>query len=544
MKLLVTGAGSRLGGYLARTWQERESVALRLTDCLPAEAASVPGAEWIQADLRDPEVIPDLVQDVDHILHLESLDWPNRISLPPAERLYRSTCGLYNLILGAQAAGVSRFVLASSLSLFDRLPHNWHVNEIWRPRPAPHLQDLCPWLAELSVRETIRQGAMLAICLRFGLLVDESDVEGTAFDARWVHLQDAVHAVERALSFDAGAMRNATRPDWYVFHISAPGPHAKIRLRHATGHEERAISTMPPFSYAPRHEFQPGDAGASALGPQDAVPWQEAIQAGPASVARPIRRVVIFGAGGPMGAATAHEMKHTCQLRLCDIRDIEETAELLPADPAERPTPPRLDRPHEYRVVDMRDTGQVVDACAGMDAIINCSVLRHRLHDAFHVNVVGACNIVQGAVAHGIRRVVQTGPFQQMDPGYGSYVWDYDIPVEAPARPLAYLYHHTKFLGQEIMRVFAEFHDLEVAVMLFWRLVAPGAGWHQIPPFAVSWADSGRVLHRAVEVPALPSAYEEFNVSADMPHRKFSHRKLRDVLGFTVRDGLEEYWRD
>lgn len=191
----------------------------------------------------------------------------------------------------------------------------------------------------------------------------------------------------------------------------------------------------------------------------------------------------------------------------------------------------------------MRNSDEVMAACQGMDVIVNCSVLRPRLHEAFHVNAVGAYDIAKAAVKWGIRRLVQTGPFQQMDPGYGSYVWDYDVPVDAPARPLDYLYHHTKYLGQEAMRVFAEHHGLEVVVMLFWRLVAPGEK-QQIPPFAVSWEDSGRALMRAVEAPSLPSAYEEFNVSVEMPHRRFRHSKLRDVLGFEVRDKLEECWQD
>jgi len=42
----------------------------------------------------------------------------------------------------------------------------------------------------------------------------------------------------------------------------------------------------------------------------------------------------------------------------------------------------------------------------------------------------------------------------------------------------------------------------------------------------------------------LPSRYEEFNVSADMPHRRLRHSKLRTVLGFEVRARLEEFWQD
>ncbi len=542
MNILITGANSRLGLDVGQALRDRGDVSLRLTDSMPGAAADL-GCEWIPADMRDPEVIPTLLEGMEHVIHLESMDFPNRDTMDAGEILYRSTCSLYNLATAAQQAGVQRFVLGSSLSLFDRLPVHWQVNEVWRPRPMPALADLCPWLAELSLREILRTGTMTGICLRFGLIVHEEEVAGTPFDPRWVHVEDALHAIDRALTFPTADMRNATRPDWFVFHIAAPGERTKIRIRHVTGIEERSISTQVPFCYDPKHDFAHAPVQDETVHLQPAGHWTTAVAEGQAVPSRPIRNVVIFGAGGPMGAATTLEMINTYRLRQTDLLPIAEILADLTPERSERPLPPVLDGPHEFQQVDMRNTAQVVDACAGMDAIINCSVLRHRLHDAFHVNTVGAYNVAIGAITHGIRRVVQTGPFQQMDPGFGSYCWDYDIPVDAPARPLDYLYHHTKYLGQEILRVFAEYHDLEVAVMLFWRLVSPGT-LHQIPPFACSWVDSGRALRRAVEVPALPRVYEEFNVSADMPHRKHRHDKIRDVLGFVARDDLADYWQN
>lgn len=543
VKILITGANGPLGLQLSRFLLARSGVSLRLTDSMPG-AASALGCEWIQADMRDPEVMPDLLDGAEHVVHLESMDFPNRDTLDAGEILYRSTCGLYNLATAAQQSGVQRFVLGSALALFDRLPAHWQVNEVWRPRPTPELADLCPWLAELSLREVLRKGAMTGICLRFGLIVNDEDTAGCPFDPRWVHMEDALHAVDRALAFHAAGMRNATQPDWFVFHIAAPGERAKIRIKHVTGMEERSISTQEPFCYAPQHDFAHAPVSEEADAHlQPTGHWTTAVSEGSAVPSRHIRNVVIFGAGGPMGAATTLEMVNTYRLRQCDLATIPDILADLAPPRSERPLPPVLEGPHEFSQVDMRNTQQVIDACEGMDAIINCSVLRHHLHDAFHVNTVGAYNVARGAIAHGIRRVVQTGPFQQMDPGFGSYSWDYDIPVDAPARPLDYLYHHTKYLGQEILRVFAEFHDLEVAVMLFWRLVSPGT-LNQIPPFACSWVDSGRALRRGIEVPALPSPYEEFNVSADLPHRKHRHNKMRDVLGFVARDDLADYWQN
>ncbi len=541
MKLLVTGVRSRLGRHLVESWGSRTDLELVLTDW--DDSATEPDPAIQNVDFRIATQTSALMIGVDCILHLDPLTYPGAQPIPPNDQMYRSLCGLYNLVLAAQSVGVDRFILGSTLSFFDRLPANWQVNEVWRPWPAPDLAELIPWLSELSLRETVRVGEMLAVCLRFGQEADSADMVHAAFDPRWVHLDDALHAIDRAMHFDASRMRNATRPDWCLFHIAAPGPHAKIKMLHETGGEERAISAMEPFAYAPQHEIGPPDAPSSV---RPGVAWADWIQSNARPLVIPrrdIRKVVIFGAGGPMGASTALAMQNDYQLRLCDLRGIKDIRAHQDSQLRGRPVTPRLSAPHEHRMVDMRDADQVVAACAGMDAIINCSVLRSRLHEAFHVNAAGAFAVARGAVQHGIRRIVQTGPFQQMDPGFGSYVWDYDVPVEAPARPLAYLYHHTKYLGQETLRVFAEHYGLEVVVMLFWRLVDP-AERQQIPPFAISWEDSGRALKRAVEVPSLSGPYEEFNVSADMPHRRFQHSKLREVLGFEVRDRLEEFWQD
>ena len=543
MKLLVTGAWSRLGRHLAESWGSRNNLDLVLTDWedrTPDLKGNVQSIDFLK-----PEVLPDLLTGVDLVLHLDPLNYPADRSIESNWQLYRSLCGLYNLSLAAQAAGVDRFILGSSLSLFDRHPEHWQVNEVWRPCPTPQLEDLIPWLSELSLRESVRKGKMLAVCLRFGICVDSAEMSSSVFDPRWVHVNDALQAVDRALHFDAAGMRNSTRPDWCLFHVSAPGPHAKIKMGYKTGGEERAISTTEPFDYKPQHEIVPTDSNRAWHGPDPRSyrTWYPYLSYGKSIPSRAIRRVVIFGAGGPMGASTALAMQNSFELRLCDLRSIEEIRSNRNNQLAGRPLTPHLSSPHEHRIVDMRNSDEVMAACQGMDVIVNCSVLRPRLHEAFHVNAVGAYDIAKAAVKWGIRRLVQTGPFQQMDPGYGSYVWDYDVPVDAPARPLDYLYHHTKYLGQEAMRVFAEHHGLEVAVMLFWRLVAPGEK-QQIPPFAVSWEDSGRALMRAVEAPSLPSAYEEFNVSVEMPHRRFRHSKLRDVLGFEVRDKLEECWQD
>jgi nucleoside-diphosphate-sugar epimerase len=343
-------------------------------------------------------------------------------------------------------------------------------------------------------------------------------------------VDDAVQGVQRAL-----ACEFARRPGWAVYHIMGAGEQAKVRHAHA-------MSAEPRFGYQPIHDLSAGREALTSSTRPDARPWREVL-APVGMPSRPIHRVVILGAGGPMGAVTTQELASSYRLRITDIRPIGEiAAEGKPQSPG-APLPIPMGPPHENRLVDVRDPQQVMAACDGEDAIINCTVVRPHPVDAFLVNTIGAYNVMVAAVAHGIRRVVHTGPLVQHVTGWGDYLWDYDIHVDAPARPYEDLYIHSKYLGQEICRVFAEYHGLEVPVLLFAALHNPS-----IParphPFMISWPDTGRALRRALEVTSLPSPYEMMNISADLPHSKFDHAKARRVLDWAPRDGLEDFWQE
>jgi nucleoside-diphosphate-sugar epimerase len=253
---------------------------------------------------------------------------------------------------------------------------------------------------------------------------------------------------------------------------------------------------------------------------------------------------VIFGAGGPLAAAVAAELAPDYRLRLTDIASMAElAARPRPDQHADAPRPAPLPHPHEERVVDVADAGQVLAACDGMDAIVNCSVVRHDPALAFRVSTLGAYNIVRAAAACGIRRVVQTGPQQHSVSGEHDYSADYDIPDDAPPRPGRNLYFHSKYLGQEICRVYADAYGLEIPTLLFSDFVQPTDARADLYPFSVSWADAARAVRRALEAPELPAPFEVFNICADLPHRRFSNRKARSVLGWQPRDDLARSWR-
>jgi nucleoside-diphosphate-sugar epimerase len=251
--------------------------------------------------------------------------------------------------------------------------------------------------------------------------------------------------------------------------------------------------------------------------------------------------VVIFGAGGPLAAAAAPLLASSFRLRLTDVRPLAEiAAEAKPQSPG-APLPAVLGPPHETMPVDVTDYDQVLRACEGMDAIVNCTVVRPHPVLAFHVNTIGAYHVMRAAVAHRIRRVVHTGPLQVLNDLPGGYAWDFGIPDEALPRPGSWLYLHSKYLGHETVRLIAEAHGLEVPALYFCNFVNPDTarpGGEGINPMTVSWEDAGHAIRRAVEIPSLPAPFEILHILADLPHGKYSGEKAYRLLGWRPRDDL------
>ena len=176
-------------------------------------------------------------------------------------------------------------------------------------------------------------------------------------------------------------------------------------------------------------------------------------------------KIVIFGAGGPVGAAAIEALKDHYQLRVTDARPMAEIAAGEPQNPR-APLPEVLGPPHENRVVDVTQYDQVLSACEGMRAAINLTVVRTELKPAFGVNTIGAYNIAKAAVATGLKRLIHTGPYHL---GLGidaDYANDFDVTDDVPLRPGTNLYAMTKYLGGQVLETFAQQHELEVITFL------------------------------------------------------------------------------
>ncbi|MDX1932162.1 MAG: NAD-dependent epimerase/dehydratase family protein [Capsulimonadales bacterium] len=449
--------------------------------------------------LTDPDSIAAALADADALIYAPPIPDVHEAGRTIGDLLR----GGYQLFKAAsENAATRRVVLLSTLRFFARMPQNWRVHTGWRPRPSTDPSELMPYLTECSVRELTRASG------RF-------------------NASGGLHTTVLRLNPETDTQKTV---DFLKASLEKPYPEhhsCSFRILHAGDIEGRPPATGAPFT--------------EVLAPTDPIP------------SRPLRRVVLFGAAGPVQAATAQELARDYVLRLSDVRTMAEVRAdgkrqspfaPLPVPPEELP-PSRFEMPHDEFTLDIADPDAVLAACADGDAILNGSVLRHEPVAAFRVNAQGVYNLCRAAVAHRIRRLVQTGPLQTQGHSEDDYSWDWAVD-NPPARPGRSLYAHSKYLGQEIARVFAENHDLSVPNLLYTQFVSPEArpGWGSA--MLVTWDDSARALRAALEVSPeqLGSPYEEFQISVTVPQDTFRYDRARRILGWTPQDDLSYLWQE
>jgi nucleoside-diphosphate-sugar epimerase len=144
MRLLVTGATGAIGPAVVRALlgAGHEVRALVRRD---APAPPRPGVEWCTGELGDTRSLVAAVRHVDAVVHLAAL---LHITNPPPElrREYErvNVDGTAQLLAAAQAAGIRRFVLASTTAVYGDT-HSRVADERTTPRPDT-------WYAESKLR--------------------------------------------------------------------------------------------------------------------------------------------------------------------------------------------------------------------------------------------------------------------------------------------------------------------------------------------------------------------------------------------------------
>jgi nucleoside-diphosphate-sugar epimerase len=234
-----------------------------------------------------------------------------------------------------------------------------------------------------------------------------------------------------------------------------------------------------------------------------------------------MKHVLVLGACGNIGPHFLPHLEPYYHLHLTDVKP----------HPQGKPV----------RQVDITRYDQVFEAMKGMDALINLTVVRSEPALSFEVNVKGAWNAIKAAAEHGVRRVIHTGPQSVRTRHDG----DFDVD-QVPEWPGTGYYGCTKFLSEEIYRIFARVCGMETVCFKFNGLgpkpTEPRRG-EDFPPFVVVWEDLAYACRLALEVERVPDGYQNFNLLSYPGQGKFSLDSVGRVLGYAPLERLEDYYR-
>ncbi|MDA0837652.1 MAG: NAD(P)-dependent oxidoreductase [Planctomycetota bacterium] len=234
-------------------------------------------------------------------------------------------------------------------------------------------------------------------------------------------------------------------------------------------------------------------------------------------------KVLILGAGGPVAVSGIEAFEGRHELRLTD---------LLPLESEE----------HETMQVDVTNPQQVLDAAEGMDAIINCTVMRPHPTLAWDVNLRGSYNALKAAAHHGIKRFIHTGPIAMWGRSPGSYLYDFDVDESAPPRPGTNLYFITKYLGLEACKAFADRYNMQVIAFHYNGFGDRRGFAGGTIPFAAHPEDVGQAFRLGLEVENLPSNFELFHISSRYTHGQFPTTKAEELLGFVPKHDFSKLY--
>lgn len=195
-QVLVTGA-SGAAARLLLPLIAREPFVLREVDLAARGAA--------YADLTDAATCDRVVQGIDAIVHLAG----SAKEAPVQDLLGSNSLALGQLLRSAAAAGVSRFVFASSMHVMGLYERDAAIDETMPPRPDGHYA-ASKLHGEALCRVYAERHGIAVTCLRIGALAARvEDVE----PGSWIGAADLMTMIRIGLAAD--------RPWFEIFHAVA-----------------------------------------------------------------------------------------------------------------------------------------------------------------------------------------------------------------------------------------------------------------------------------------------------------------------------------
>lgn len=135
MRALVTGGAGFIGGAIARALLARGDDVVVLDNLIASSKETVPnGAEFIEADLRDPAALAKATQGIEVAFHEAAIrSVPRSIDEPTLVHECNVT-GTLNLLIACENAGVRRLIYASSSSAYGGAGDGMSSEDM-HPRP-------------------------------------------------------------------------------------------------------------------------------------------------------------------------------------------------------------------------------------------------------------------------------------------------------------------------------------------------------------------------------------------------------------------------
>ena len=193
------------------------------------------------------------------------------------------------------------------------------------------------------------------------------------------------------------------------------------------------------------------------------------------------------------------------------------------------------------------DTEAVEDAARGCDAIIHTAAMHGGSYGKasnaqfLQVNVLGAENIFQAALRHGIRRLVLSSTMEtQIGKDWGAY-GNAILDESLPPRP-DWIYPVSKVLVEQLSGFYAVHHGLEVVNLRYQGILdkLPTDGWSGFGLLAriIVAADAAQANLLALARPGLCN--EVFNIGPDTP---LTQRDCNEAIqGKDLWTILERHW--
>ncbi len=196
-RVLITGAGGRIGGSLADHLRDRYDLRL-LYRRQPVEKPPVD--DWRMLDLEDLPALIDAMQGIDAVVHMAA---DPAVDATWESVLHNNIIGTYNVFEAARQAGVKRIIFASTnhvMGMYDR-DGMWPIFADQPIRPDS-LYGVSKAFGEALGRFWYDQHGVSVICLRIGWMLLEPHDE----IARWMWLspRDCAQIVSRAIDSDIG----------------------------------------------------------------------------------------------------------------------------------------------------------------------------------------------------------------------------------------------------------------------------------------------------------------------------------------------------